>query len=174
LIDEIVRLFRQDHEIAQGVQFAVEHGNTAGLRADLDPDRMRQVVWNLLRNACQAQGRTGVVTIRTSARRAQGREESVSIAIEDQGTGLPGHVLDKIFEPFFTTKSDGTGLGLATSQRIVAEHGGTLRADNLSQGGARFLISLPMAGRSLAASDLMNSGDLPLEASLSAAPQGNP
>jgi signal transduction histidine kinase len=65
------------------------------------------------------------------------------IEIADHGPGVPPDVRDKIFEPFFTNKTQGTGLGLALSQRIVEQHGGTLGVTNAPAGGAVFRIEIP-------------------------------
>jgi len=69
---------------------------------------------------------------------------AVTVVIEDNGPGMPAGVIEKVFEPFFTTKTAGTGLGLATSHRVVGEHGGMLRAQNRAEGGARFMLTLPV------------------------------
>jgi len=65
--------------------------------------------------------------------------------ITDTGPGIPPENLDRIFEPYFTTKEGGTGLGLALTHRIILEHRGSIRAENVPGGGARFVIELPMA-----------------------------
>jgi signal transduction histidine kinase len=68
----------------------------------------------------------------------------VLIGIEDSGPGVPDAKREEIFDPFFTTKDDGSGLGLATSHRIVTEHNGELKLeDGRKLSGARFEISLP-------------------------------
>jgi signal transduction histidine kinase len=74
----------------------------------------------------------------------------IEITVRDSGPGIaPGH-LPRLLEPFFTTKpaGQGTGLGLAICNEIIAEHGGTLRADNHPEGGACFSIILPAHQRS--------------------------
>jgi two-component system sensor histidine kinase AtoS len=65
--------------------------------------------------------------------------------ITDTGPGIRPENLDRIFEPYFTTKEGGTGLGLALTHRIILEHRGSIRAENRPDGGARFVIDLPLA-----------------------------
>jgi PAS domain S-box-containing protein len=69
----------------------------------------------------------------------------VRLEVEDTGLGIPEDILGRVFEPFFTTKpqGEGTGLGLSTSEAVVRAHGGTIRAENVPGGGARFTIRLP-------------------------------
>jgi len=71
--------------------------------------------------------------------------ETVRLAIQDSGAGIPPEILPRIFDPFFTTKEvgKGTGLGLAITYGIVQEHGGSIHAENAPEGGARFTIELP-------------------------------
>ncbi|HEX7118708.1 MAG TPA: ATP-binding protein [Longimicrobiales bacterium] len=73
--------------------------------------------------------------------------EVVEISVQDNGPGIPAKLLDQIFEPFVTTKApgQGTGLGLAVSARLIDAMGGTIRAENVDGGGARFTIILPAA-----------------------------
>ena len=63
----------------------------------------------------------------------------------DTGSGIPPENLDRIFEPYFTTKEGGTGLGLALARRIILEHRGSIRAENVPGGGVRFVIAVPIA-----------------------------
>jgi two-component system, NtrC family, sensor histidine kinase HydH len=113
--------------------------------------QLKQVLLNLLLNALQATPRGRTVEVRTSVRpgKVKGLEyrdvegELASIVVEDEGDGIAEEVLPRIFEPFFTTKSEGTGLGLAISHRIAEAHGGSLTAENRTEGGARFTLTLP-------------------------------
>lgn len=104
-----------------------------------DPGQLTQVVLNLVRNAVEASGYRGRVTI--SLRRW---EDVVSLAIRDSGPGLPPEVAEKLFRPFFTTKHGGTGLGLATAQAIIYNHRGQISAANAPDGGAEFTVRLPI------------------------------
>ena len=104
--------------------------------------QMDQVFLNLLANAGQAITGSGRITIETAV---DGAHAVVSIA--DTGPGIPADVLSKIFDPFFTTKpvGEGTGLGLSISYEIVKRHGGELRAESPSSGGAVFTLRIPIA-----------------------------
>src|SRR6266516_5476 len=110
-----------------------------------DAHQLQQVFLNLITNAEQAMERAERdqqrLTIRT--RRAG---DLIRIEVEDTGPGIPPNLLERIFNPFFTTKptGSGTGLGLSISLGIVREHEGRIWAENAPQGGARFVIELPM------------------------------
>lgn len=103
----------------------------------LDPEQFRHAVVNLLQNAAQAMPEGGTVKLNISA------DDVLRVAVEDQGDGIPEEVQSRIFAPFFTTKQGGTGLGLATVKKIVEAHRGTVEAESLESGGARFTLSLP-------------------------------
>mgnify|MGYP000987437196 CR=1 FL=1 len=118
-----------------------------------DPHQLQQVVLNLLINAehaLVAGGDGGHVRLRTSA----DGPDTVCIEVSDDGPGMSAEVLGRIFDPFFTTKDvgEGTGLGLAVAQAIVAEHGGRIDVDSTPGAGARFAIVLPAAGATVKAS----------------------
>lgn len=110
-----------------------------------DAHQLQQVFLNLITNAEQAmeraEGRHHRLTVRT--RRAG---EAIRIEVEDTGSGVPANLLERIFNPFFTTKptGHGTGLGLSISLGIVREHEGRIWAENAPQGGARFVVELPV------------------------------
>jgi two-component system, NtrC family, sensor histidine kinase HydH len=105
-----------------------------------DPDQIRQVYLNLLRNAFQAAGDGGRVKI--SGEQSRGR---YLVRIEDDGPGIAENERERIFEPFYTTNSSGTGLGLAIVSRIVSEHGGEIGVESEPGRGSVFLVSLPVA-----------------------------
>lgn len=110
-----------------------------------DPYQLQQVVLNLLTNAEQAllqERGQGKVKIKT--RLADGRR--IAVEISDDGPGVPRRIASRIFDPFFTTKPPGvgTGLGLSIVCGIVKRHGGEVTFENQSDGGARFLVELPV------------------------------
>ena len=71
-------------------------------------------------------------------------EGYAEVRFTDTGPGFEGDAESRVFEPYFTTKSQGTGLGMAISYRMVAEHGGEIVAENRSGGGARVTVRLPL------------------------------
>jgi two-component system C4-dicarboxylate transport sensor histidine kinase DctB len=108
--------------------------------------RVEQVLVNLIVNARDAGGSAVEVSARPVLR--DGRA-FVQIAVEDTGPGIPSAILPQLFEAFVTTKprSTGTGLGLRICRRIVEEMNGTITATNLAEGGVRFEVVLPAAGK---------------------------
>jgi hypothetical protein len=113
------------------------------------PGELDQVFLNLLLNSCQAMPAGGRLTVRVSAT----PDGSVEIVFSDSGAGVPREQRESIFDPFFTTRpSEGVGLGLSLSLRIIEEHGGDLTLLE-SQQGATFAISLPPETDRAAAAD---------------------
>jgi len=110
-----------------------------------DAHQLQQVFLNLITNAEQAMeqrdGHHHRLTVRT---RRSG--DTMRIEVEDSGGGIPANLIERIFNPFFTTKptGSGTGLGLSISLGIVREHEGRIWAENVPQGGARFVVELPV------------------------------
>jgi len=113
----------------------------ADLSARVDADQIRQVLWNLLKNAVEAA--PGQVQVRLRAAAGQDGDRRAVIEVTDDGPEIAAEIRDRIFEPFFTTKEEGSGLGLATVNRIVGAHGGGVSLDSPAEGGNRFTISLP-------------------------------
>ncbi len=109
-----------------------------------DPQRLAQVLINLLSNARDASPESGQIYIRTTANHSH-----VELSIEDQGSGISSANLEHLFEPFFTTKDpgEGTGLGLALVYSMIEEHHGEIHVDSPAdleqQRGTRFRITLP-------------------------------
>lgn len=109
---------------------------------DIDPVLVRHALFNLIQNALQAcpEGPVGV-----SAWASDGDEpRQCSLSISDRGPGISPEVAAKIFSPFFTTRPGGTGLGLPIVKLVTMWHGGQIRAENNPDGGARFVMTLPM------------------------------
>ncbi|KAB2892356.1 MAG: hypothetical protein F9K40_18725, partial [Kofleriaceae bacterium] len=113
----------------------------------VDPQRLRQVLWNLLDNAAKASPEGATIELRT---RRDG--ERAAIDIVDHGAGIAAADLARIFEPFFTTRPDGTGLGLAICQKVVRGHGGDIVVRSRPTEGSTFTIVLPAQPAQAAAS----------------------
>jgi signal transduction histidine kinase len=127
----------------------------SGLALECDPDRMMQVLVNLIRNAVDAlrsvPGNGSTVTIAAERSEKDGRQW-VSLTVTDTGPGIDPAVLPHLFEPFVSTRLDsrGTGLGLAVAEGIVREHGGVIFARNRQdRSGAVFEVLLPTAAASM-------------------------
>jgi signal transduction histidine kinase len=108
-----------------------------------DPQTLRQVFINLIKNAHEACGSEGTLHIATEY-----AHPSIRVIFKDSGKGLPPEILPRIFEPFVSTKTNGMGLGLAICRRLIDLNGGTIEAIN-DNGGARFTIHLPTGDGSL-------------------------
>jgi PAS domain S-box-containing protein len=109
-----------------------------------DFNQLQQCVINLIFNAIDAMPQGGTLVLEA---KAGDPAQTVAIRVQDTGPGIPPEHLSSIFEPFFTTKSEGhgLGLGLSTVYGIVERHHGTVAARNLDEGGALFVITLPVA-----------------------------
>ncbi len=105
---------------------------------DGDSGQLTQVVFNLVRNAIQAAGEDGQVTLNLEQ-----KGDWVELSVKDNGLGLPPNIESQIFDPFFSTKPHGIGLGLSVVQTIINNHGGKIKAGNLPEGGAVFTVYLP-------------------------------
>jgi signal transduction histidine kinase/HAMP domain-containing protein len=105
-----------------------------------DPDRMKQVFLNLLRNACDAADEASVVDINLTA---NGSGEVIAIAIHNHGKAIPPELQPRLFDAFFTTKQHGTGLGLGIVKRIVEAHGGDIRIESSQNHGTSVHLHLP-------------------------------
>ncbi len=86
-----------------------------------DPDQLKEVLVNLMVNACEAMGKNGKITITEEEDFVAGIGRMVRLRIQDTGPGVPAALQDKIFQPFFSSKEEGTGLGLSIAARIIEE-----------------------------------------------------
>jgi signal transduction histidine kinase len=139
---EHVRRLLAPQERLRGVTLEVVPPETS-VAVPIDAAALTQVLLNLLLNAADAVAGRG--RIRASVAIDAGR---VKIAVEDSGSGVPEDLRARIFEPFFSTKpaGHGTGLGLAVCDSIIAAAGGEINVGGSALGGARFAVTLPVAG----------------------------
>ncbi|MCA1794079.1 MAG: ATP-binding protein [Desulfotignum sp.] len=127
--------------------FEIQHGgNGLDIRchipdtpfaAQADFDLLSRGIGNIIKNACEANNKTGVVDINVVV-----VQDKWQLFVTDQGKGIAEENRQKIFEPFFTTKATGTGLGLAFADQVIKAHGGNIRVQSPPGGGCRFCISL--------------------------------
>ena len=114
---------------------------------NLDPEQLKEVLANLMINACEALGHSGTIVVEEENLQDEHLGKAAVIKISDNGPGIPASIREKIFDPFFTTKDEGTGLGLSIAMRIVEEHDGILEVGESEEGGAKFTITIPISRR---------------------------
>ncbi|NLY92879.1 MAG: HAMP domain-containing protein [Myxococcales bacterium] len=121
----------------------------SSIPVEIDSMMLKRAIDNLVRNAVQAvlgsERGTGHVWVT-----ATHDEESVTIEVRDDGPGLSPDELERVFDPYFTKKREGTGLGLPIVKKIVFEHDGSVHAEPSPEGGARFVLRLPVSRARLA------------------------
>ena len=133
LVDELIVLVNASGQF-QGV--TIEKKCQGPAQMIVDPQKMNQVLWDLMINAGDAAKPDGRIRIEING--AQGE-----IVIEDSGAGITDEDQEKLFEPFYTTKDKGTGLGLANVYANIEAHQGRIYVEPGDLGGARFIIELP-------------------------------
>jgi len=107
-----------------------------------DAELLKQALINVLKNAIEAVGESGTVTVRTRSVSEAMRWWEV-VEVEDTGPGVPLDDIERIFQPFHTTKTRGTGLGLAIAARVLEAHRGVISVENVQPRGARFRFHIP-------------------------------
>jgi two-component system sensor histidine kinase PilS (NtrC family) len=136
-------LVKETVQVARGDQNFADVELTAAVDEPLpvhaDPAKLRQVVWNLVRNAADAASGGGKHVTVEARRTGAG----ASVIVADDGPGIPDAMVGRIFDPFVTTKQKGTGLGLATCHAIITEHGGRIDVDTTPGKGTKMVVSLP-------------------------------
>jgi signal transduction histidine kinase len=138
LVDSVVSLYSKDTDLTVKRVQEVRLSDVF-----LDRELISRAVKNLVKNAVEAMEPQGGGELQVTT----GLDgENVFIEVCDTGPGFPEDTAGTVFEPYFTTKEKGTGLGMAIALRIIAEHGGSLSADNGPGGGARVLVTLPPPG----------------------------
>ncbi|HFD11205.1 MAG TPA: HAMP domain-containing protein [Crenotrichaceae bacterium] len=136
-------------ELYSGYKIEVKAELAPGLPfINADAGRLRQVLHNLMKNAMQSMGGSdeGIVVVTTRLRNELDRG-AVEICVVDDGAGISDEIIEQVFEPGVTTKGRGSGLGLAIVKKIIEEHGGVIYAKNRPEGGASFVIHLPVENK---------------------------
>ena len=144
LLREVTDLLRGQMENSN-ITLTMAASTDATVRGD--PDQLKQVLLNLVRNAAESIGECGQITLRLRTERTSlgGRPlDAAILEVEDTGKGISPEVQKRLFDPFYTTKPAGTGLGLSIAARIVEQHGGALRYRTDFGHGSIFRIALPL------------------------------
>jgi signal transduction histidine kinase len=136
VIQDVLKIFR-------GVYPPEKYPMVAELAPNLteiqcDPDKLKQVVINIITNGVEAMEESGRIYIKTKE-----YSSGVEIQIRDEGIGISDEDILHIFEPFYTTRDRGSGLGLAISYKIVEAHGGEIWAESVKGQGTTFFVRLP-------------------------------
>ena len=139
-LDDVLTLLAHGDE-ASSRHRVVQDIHPRSVVVQADPGQLRQIFWNVARNALAAMPGGGTLTV---SARVQGGHWNVSF--KDEGHGMTTGERDRLFTPFAHSFPGGTGLGLAIVYRIVEEHGGTIRVDSAAGRGTIVSISLPLAG----------------------------
>ncbi len=140
ILDEVLLLLQQ-RPLPDSLKIARECPDS--LPVHLDPQQMKQAIWNLCLNAAEAMPEGG--ELRVSAALLPGEKpEQIEILVSDTGSGIRPHELPHIFEPFFSTKENGSGIGLAQVHRIVQDHGGEIEVRSEPGAGTIFRLLLPV------------------------------
>jgi two-component system sensor histidine kinase PilS (NtrC family) len=139
VIEDHVKLLRKSRECVAGHRIETIH-SADRVYCDADPNRLKQVFWNLATNALKAMPQRGTLRIRVESP-ADGQR--VAIVFEDEGSGMDVEAQERYFQPFSGSFRQGTGLGAAIVYRLVEEHGGKILLDSEPGRGTRVTISLP-------------------------------
>ena len=113
-------------------------------RVMADPEALKRALANLIDNAAEAMQDSYVREIHISAELVPSHD-AVEITVADTGHGVSREAKEKLFLPYFSTKQRGTGLGLSIVSRIIEDHRGSIRVEENTPVGARFIIELPVA-----------------------------
>jgi two-component system sensor histidine kinase PilS (NtrC family) len=141
LIEDSLKLLRKSREFTS--RHAIETAFAAEqVWCEVDPNRMKQVFWNLATNALKAMPHGGTLTIGV----AEGEADRVEVVFTDQGKGMDEREVEAYFQPFRGSFDEGTGLGAAIVYRLIEEHGGRIGLETSPGHGTRVRIELPRQG----------------------------
>jgi nitrogen fixation/metabolism regulation signal transduction histidine kinase len=139
LLHSAIQLYEQEEVI--DIKFVFE----SSCMVFMDPNQIKRVMHNLIKNAIEASPGKPVVLITCELKESS----KVRVSVQDKGIGMSQEVMNKIFKPYFTTKKEGTGLGMFMVQRIIKDHGGELIIHSAEGKGTRIDMILPALDRCL-------------------------
>ena len=135
LATELCEVLKQDHSLPGNPVHLI---CSETVQARVDAAQIRQLLWNLLRNALDASQQDVPIELELVK-----EPKAVILEVRDQGEGIPEDMRDHMFEPFRTSKANGTGLGLSVAHRVVEAHGGGIYVDSEMGRGTRIRVELP-------------------------------
>ena len=138
LVTEAMGFMGRDLE-RRGIHCEAQVGDEP-LMVSIDEAKLRQALFNLVRNAAEAMPDGGRLEVVVSDRTPQ----MATIEINDEGAGISPDLVARLFQPFVTNKPSGTGLGLVATQQIVQSHGGTISWESREPRGTRFILRFPL------------------------------
>ncbi|MEL7500221.1 MAG: ATP-binding protein [Planctomycetota bacterium] len=144
LVQTAIAQISDAKQIPENISINVRPGTDLLETISIDESKLTQVLRNLLENAIHASPSLGEVVINIKVNESSNSKSTISFTVIDEGNGVPEEDRESIFTPFFTTKTKGTGLGLAISRRIVDAHGGSLIVTDGPNGGAAFVLEVPL------------------------------
>jgi PAS domain S-box-containing protein len=137
---EFTRVRWKDEAESKGIKITIEQRLSPVPSVSGRASELREVLTNIINNAVDAMPHGGMIRLSTLS-----EGNTISIQIQDSGTGIPEKVRDRIFDPFFTTKGPkSTGLGMSVSYGIITRHQGTITVDSNEGQGTTFTINLPV------------------------------
>ena len=146
LIDKMI-LLTSPHSKSKHIDIICNYDSNIG-SVWMDPEKIKQVVLNLLSNAIDFTPDKGKIELTTKKVMENGKREAVQIEIKDNGHGIPQSIINRIFDPYFTTRHkssmhNGTGLGLFIAHKNMQDHGGTIEVKSKVNKGTIFTLSFP-------------------------------
>jgi two-component system sensor histidine kinase PilS (NtrC family) len=148
VINDTLVMLQNSKEMTKAIE--VRKDCDDDLRIRIDPQQLRQVVWNIMLNAVQEMKGGGILSVATGIHietdGVGGRKKFAQVSISDTGPGITPEDQGKIFDPFFTSKETGTGLGLTIVHRIVENYSGKIFLRSDAQAGTTFTLNFPLSG----------------------------
>ncbi len=142
LVAEVLELYRSEET---ALRIDADLDDSLGM-IDLDAGRIRQLLHNLIKNAIEAVDEQGQARVGVTTRLHRTDElQAAELSVRDYGPGISESLVDTLFEPYVSAKPKGSGLGLAVVKKIVEEHNGLIWVENIADGGARFVIRMPLS-----------------------------
>ncbi|HEX4825181.1 MAG TPA: ATP-binding protein [Candidatus Polarisedimenticolaceae bacterium] len=139
LLEDHLKLLRKSREFTGAHRLETRYAS-ASLRCDVDPNRMKQVFWNLSTNALKAMPQGGALTITVAEDDAR---NEITVAFADEGVGMDERTREGYFQPFRSAFDEGTGLGAAIVYRLVEEHGGRIAVESTPGRGTTVSVTVP-------------------------------